>query len=298
MKKGCKMQWLAAGALAMALAATGCTAAAAQPEPSALPMKRNIDAAAPVSAGTAEPEIGVNRAMYVPFGKDSHVMVDQETGMVYVVSMPEEIYNRNGDKIAPEDLVKGNIVEIYGNGVMAESYPGQYHGVTKIQVVEEGAPSDADQYQDLIDQLYQEPDLNSPPTMQVEYRTPDAIVTAAIQRGGYSWSVEGEDGQMQSTIACGPHLLQMELSDMKLPGATQFALDFYPEAPREVRVVRWPAEQLGTPDAAEITAGEPVPVEEQEGVFALAVEPDYVYGVTGVWDRGEAEFGFVALKKE
>ena len=293
-----KKHLLAVGAVMVMAATTGCAAAAVlQQEPAAAPMNRLGGVAAPAASGT-EPVIGVNRAMYVPFGKSSHVMVDQDNGTVFVVRMPEEIYDVNGEKIGPEGLKKGNIVEIYGNGIMAESYPGQYNGVTKIQVVAEGSPADADQYNDLIDQIYQAPDPAEPPAMQAKYKIPEAIVTAAIQRGGYSWGYEDEDGQMQNVVACGPHLLQMELSDLTLPGATSIELGFYPDAPKEVKVVRWPASQLGTMDSAAIDEGEPVAVETADGEYSMVAEPGYVYGVTGIWENGEVEDGFVVLEKK
>jgi hypothetical protein len=296
-----KKHLLAVGAIMVMAAATGCTAAAVpqQQEPAAAPMNRLGGVAAPANAG-AEPTavVGVNRAMYVPFGKSSHVFVDQDNGTVFVARMPEEIYDVNGEKIGPEGLAKGNIVEIYGNGIMAESYPGQYNGVTKMQVVSEGSPADADQYNDLIDQIYQEPDPAEPPTLQARYAIPEAIVSAAIERGGYTWGYEDENGQMQNVVACGPHLLQMELRDLTLPGATPIELGFYPDAPKEVKVVRWPASQLGTMDSAAIEEGEPVAVETADGEYAMEAEPGYVYGVTGIWENGEVEYGFVALEKK
>lgn len=93
------------------------------------------------------------RAMYVPFEDSGYIMVDQDSGTVFTVTMPEEIYDQNGKKITETDLEKGNILYIYGDGIMLESYPGQYPGVTKIQVSKEGTPSDADSYQEIVEQL-------------------------------------------------------------------------------------------------------------------------------------------------
>lgn len=75
------------------------------------------------------------RAMYIPFEDSGYIMVDQDSGTVFTVTMPEEIYDQNGKKITEQDLEKGNILHIYGDGIMLESYPGQYPGVTKIQVI-------------------------------------------------------------------------------------------------------------------------------------------------------------------
>ena len=95
------------------------------------------------------------RAMYIPFGENgAYVMVDTENGTVFTVKMPEKIFNKDKEQIQAVDLQRGNILDIYGNGEMAESYPGQYMGVTEIHVIEEGDPQDADQYQSIIDELY------------------------------------------------------------------------------------------------------------------------------------------------
>ena len=76
-------------------------------------------------------------AMYIPAGEDGHLMVGEETGNVFTVTMPDNIQDKNGKKISEEDLNRGDIVAIYGDGIMLESYPGQYPGVTKIKVVKE-----------------------------------------------------------------------------------------------------------------------------------------------------------------
>ncbi len=56
-------------------------------------------------------------AVYVPYGEGAHIFVGEQAG-VFVATFPEEIYDINGNKITKEQLVKGNVVEIYGNGMM------------------------------------------------------------------------------------------------------------------------------------------------------------------------------------
>ena len=76
---------------------------------------------------------------------------------------------------------------------MMQSYPGQYPGVTKIKVMEQGTPADADRYQELIDTIYQEPDPAEPPSLDVNYRTDQAVVTAMTTRGGFHWEYKDKD---------------------------------------------------------------------------------------------------------
>ena len=93
------------------------------------------------------------RAMYIPRGKDKHLMIDQKNGTIFTVDMPEDIRGKDGKKISQKELKRGNIVAIYGDGIMLESYPGQYPGVSKIKVLKEGKPTDADQYKNILDQF-------------------------------------------------------------------------------------------------------------------------------------------------
>lgn len=263
-------------------AAPGCTRAAAS---------NGAPGASGMSGMSAESreEAFKNTAMYVPFGKDSYIMADQDTGMIFTVTMPDEIYDTQGKKITARELQKGNILEIYGNGVMQESYPGQYPGVEKIKVVAQGTPSDADRYQSIVDEIYQEPDLSVPPDLSIEYRTPEAVSSVMITRGGYEWSHDG-----QSVAACGSHVLQWtEMNDLTLPDATDLTLRFYPETPREITVVRWPAARRDQ-TASEIPQGESVQAELTENGFMISsAQPGYVYLVTANWERGNAEYGFL-----
>lgn len=108
-------------------------------------------------------------AMYIPAGEDGHLMVGEGTGNVFTVTMPDNIQDKNGKKISEEDLNRGDIVAIYGDGIMLESYPGQYPGVTKIKVVKEGKASDADQYQDILDEFWPEKDPGELPYLNMRY---------------------------------------------------------------------------------------------------------------------------------
>ena len=87
-------------------------------------------------------------AMYVPLGNGSYILVDQDSGSVFTICVPEQVLDAGGEPMAFEDLRAGNILKITGDGVMLYSYPGQYPGVTQVQLVQEGSPEDAEQYDD------------------------------------------------------------------------------------------------------------------------------------------------------
>ena len=240
--------------------------------------------------------------------------MDQERGTVFTVQMPEEIYGSDGSRITPEKFEKGNIVKIYGNGIMLESYPGQYPGVTKIEVIEKGQPSDADQYQGIVDQLYQEPDPAEPPYLNAEYRTSMAAASVAVTRGAYEWSYIDKEGNTQSVTTDMAHVLEWdEINDMTLEGPTEVKL-LFSERPQKVEITRWAdsgetagqADESGSTaqtetgetvtqaDGREISDGESVQVQEKDGEYVIGeAEAGYRYLVRGIWENGYVEYGFL-----
>ncbi len=239
-----------------------------------------------------------NLAMYVPYGDEGgYLMVDQESGSVFTVTMPEEIYDIDGNKIGQEDLEKGNILRIYGNGIMMNSYPGQYPGVTKIQVEETGSPSDADQYQEIIDGIYQAPDPAEVPLLSLEYRTTQAIVSAATSTGSYRWEYPAEDGTMTEEVADAPVISQWEvLNEIDFAEPTDLTLSFT-ETPKQVTVTRWPESVKGQ---AELPEGETVEVKETENAQQYLLEKTdtgYLYLVKAEWENGYTDYGFQTVKK-
>lgn len=240
-----------------------------------------------------------NTAMYVPYGdQDGYVMIDQNTGAVFTVSMPEEIYDSEGNRITQSDLKKGNILKITGNGIMLESYPGQYPGVTRIDVEKAGTPSDADQYQEIIDQIWQEPDPSQIPFLSVEYTTDLAAVSAAASVGSYEWKYPAEDGTVNQQKAEEPAITQWtELIDIRTEEPVELNLVFS-QTPVKVTVLRWPETEKGKTEIAE---GEDVPVQEsgEQGSYVLAqAEPGWMYLVKGEWENGYAEYGFQVMKPQ
>lgn len=240
-------------------------------------------------------EEGAVTAMYVPYGEGGYIFVDTEKGTVFTVHIPEGIYDTDGKKITLGELEKGNIVKIYGNGIMLESYPGQYPGVTKIKVIEEGKPSDADQYQDIVDGIYQAPDPAEPPYLNVEYSTDLANASVVITRGGYKWSYTDEEGQEQHVVADSAHVLEWkEINDIRLQTATDLKLAF-DKKPGSVKAVRWPAsERKEEVNGSQIPEGETVEVQEKDGDFYITdAESGYIYQITGAWDEGTVDYGFL-----
>lgn len=238
-------------------------------------------------------------AMYVPYGENGYILVGEEAG-VFTVTAPQEmyeVYDINGNKIAINQLVKGNVVKIYGDGIMAESYPGQYPGVSRMEVIEEGKPSDADQYQEIVDEIYTEPDPAEPPTLQVDYVNALAAVSILANRGGYEWVYMDKDGLSNAVVADSQHVLDWGdlLIDIILTEPIDLTLSFS-DKPQNVEVVRYDSSLMGK--AQDMPEGESVAVVEKDGEFVMeGVEGNYVYEVTGIWENGRATYGFLTVQK-
>lgn len=233
-------------------------------------------------------------AMYVVYGTDNYIFVDIENDTPFTVHFPDKIYGIDGEAITSEQLKNGNIVEIYGDGAMAESYPGQYLGVSEMRVIDEGTEADSEKYQYIIDQIYSEPDPAEPPALNVEYRTPEAIAAAVIPRGAYEWSYVDKEGNHQTATTDAAHVLEWkELNNITLKAPTDLKLAFYP-MPEKVSILRWNSEERRESVGTEIPDGEEVSPEKIEGDWYIKnAESGYVYLVTAQWENGYAEFGFL-----
>ena len=92
-------------------------------------------------------EENVITAMYLTYGEDNFIFIDTKNGTLFTAPIPEGgLVDKDGKQLEQKDLARGNILKIYGNGIMLQSYPGQYPGVTKMVLDQTGKPEDADQY--------------------------------------------------------------------------------------------------------------------------------------------------------
>ncbi|MDD3797401.1 MAG: hypothetical protein PHE06_15830 [Lachnospiraceae bacterium] len=232
------------------------------------------------------------QAMYVPYGEGSYVMIEQKNGNVFTVPDYEKILDLEKNEIEMSDLQKGDILDIYGSGIMAESYPGQYMGVTEMRLVKRGVPSDADRYQDIIDSIYTPAEPNEKPTLSLDYATELARVSVAAQNSSYSWTWE-ENGQSKSEDVDGVHPLQMKkenIADVIVSEPVDITLSFS-SLPQTVKVTKWPLSELGTDADSD---GEAVKADGSgtEGWTLNSLEPGYLYSVEGTWEQGSVRYEF------
>lgn len=232
------------------------------------------------------------RALYIPVGENQHLMIDQDTKSVFTVTMPKTIISKKGKKITWQDLKRGNIVEIYGDGIMLESYPGQYPGVTKIKVVEEGNPSDANQYENLINQIYPQKNAAELPNLNVEYTQSYGTITAVTELGGYSWTYTDSDGMSQNKVADSPAITLWGdlLPFLQLENECDMNLRFDLQ-PQKVTATAYSATLIGKENSGD---GENVLVElaEDGNLILKNAQKGMLYLIHGEWEGGWAEYGF------
>ncbi len=272
-------------ALALVLLATGCKAQTQE-----APAADNGQDEAP--AATEQTDEFTSTAMVVTLSDGQVLFVDQETETPYYPTLPED---------APE-LAAGNVVRVTGNGIMLESYPGQYPGITKVEVVEEGAPEDAEKYADLVSQLDASRDPADPPYATVEYRTADAIVSLSPLTCSSTWTFE-QDGETQTVTTDAPHPIQYEAEGMPeatVDRPTEVTASF-DEPAVYVDVTRYLEADISEAAAAagsvhELSAsdviGETIDAQLADGGVTLTVEPGYRYALEVSFEQGIAMYVF------
>lgn len=211
-------------------------------------------------------------AMYIQKGDEFRIFVDPY-GSPFYATIPE----------GTEELNSGDIVEIYGDMIMLESYPGQYPGVEKIVVKQKGSEEDTEQYAELIAELYTEPDPSEVPTLNLEYTTELARVSAVTDQGNFEWHYENENGEPCEMIEDAMPIMEWEtISDIRLSAPTDVKL-LFSKTPESVTATRYPEE-------------EEVTVTQKDGQFVLEnLQQAGIYQVTATYSNGTVEYGFQVL---
>lgn len=260
--------------------------------------KENIQQAE--NPGTAvNPEEEVLTAVLLKNNTGEELFVDIENDNPFFGTIPEEILDENGDAITADKMNSGDVYLVYGNQVMTRSYPAQYPGIEKLVRQESANQEYIEKYQQLLEQFCPEPDTTQPPELSVDYRQPDALVTAAVNRGGYQWTVQKEDGETESVIADSAHVLDWGelLTEIQLMEETEMELVFTYN-PQSVEVKRWPQKERRELRSLDVfQEGELVETQENEEGFAFYAEPGYVYQIIGTWEEGTAEYGFCTTSR-
>ncbi|MCI6043527.1 hypothetical protein MR857_09380 [bacterium] len=251
------------------------------------------------SGTVVNPEEEVLTAVLLLSNTGEELFVDIENDNPFFGTIPDDILDENGDVIPADKMNSGDVYLVYGNQVMTRSYPAQYPGIEKLVRQESANQEYIEKYQQLLEQFCPEPDTTQPPELSVDYRQPDALVTAAVNRGGYQWTVQKEDGESESVIADSAHVLDWGelLTEIQLMEETEMELVFTYN-PQNVEVKRWPEKERKELRSLDVfSEGEVVEIEENEEGFTFRGEPGYVYQITGTWEEGTVEYGFCSISR-
>ena len=201
----------------------------------------------------------------------------------------------DGRRITEQDLNNGDVLNIYGNGIMAQSYPGQYNGISKIERTEQENQEYIEEYSHFLDEFFVEKEPSQRPELNVCYTDDLAAVTVMIPEAlGYTWTYE-ENGEGNTITTDAPHILQTnptEVTKLSEPMKMELMFDVKPES---VQILSWEDSLLGQYQdrADQIPDGTPVEIQEnEEGNPEFTAQPGCVYLVQGQWENGTADYGF------
>ena len=234
-------------------------------------------------------------AVYLKDEQGNGIFVQTDTEMPFFGTIPQELYDEKENKITEEDLNSGDVVKIWGNEAIAQSYPAQYPGITKIQIEEKENKEYIEKYGHYLEEFIAVQDETELPYLDISYKQPNALVTAAVDTvASYIWEYSGDDGKQVREESLENSVLTLpELAEIQVAGDTQAELLFCTE-PEKVEVLRWDDSLKlveGSEDA--IPEGETVQIENGEaGNISITVQPGYIYMIKAFWKNGEVEYGF------
>ena len=237
------------------------------------------------------------KAVYLKKEDGNSIFVNLTDEYPFTGNIPEgEIYDEDGKKITQEDLNSGDVLNIWGNGVIAQSYPAQYNGITKMERTQQSNQEYIEKYGHYLEELFVEKDLSELPYLNVCYT--DELADAAVMIPdplGYTWTYTDESGESQTVTTDAAHVLQTEPVEVKkLSGPMPMELQF-DEAPESVKLLVWDEALLGQYQNGndQIPDGTDVEVTKNEkGNLEFTAQPGSVYLVQGQWDQGTVEYGF------
>ena len=234
------------------------------------------------------------QAVYLEKEDGNSIFVNLEAEYPFHGTLPEDaVYDESGKKIMPDDLNNGDVVDIYGNGMIAESYPAQYHGITEIRRTEQANQEYIGQYGHYLDELFIEKDPSERPYLNVCYTDELAAASVIIPEPlSYTWTYE-ENGESNMITTDAPHILQtspVEIKKLSEPMQMELQFDVMPE---RIQIFSWDDALLGQDEAGQMPEGAAVDVKTNDnGNPEFTAQPGWVYLACGEWENGTVEYAF------
>ena len=236
------------------------------------------------------------RAVYLEKDDGEGIFVNLEAEYPFYGTVPEDaVYDESGKKMAADNLDNGDVVDIYGNGMIAESYPAQYHGITEIRRTEQAKQEYIGQYGHYLDEFFVEKDPSERPYLNVCYTDELAAASVMISEPlSYTWTYE-ENGESNTVTTDAPHILQTSPVEVrKLSAPMQMELQF-DEMPERIQILSWEDALLGQEqnEAEQMPEGEAVAVQTNDkGNPEFVARPGRVYLACGEWENGTVSYAF------
>lgn len=209
----------------------------------------------------------------------------------------DDIYGENGEHITEAELETGDRVKVVSNGVILETYPGEYENVLRMEVIKKAdeAAREAciERYGEALAWCYQEPDPSEPPAVQLIYSEGDMETCLYPEQGGYQWSWETEDGQAETAVADVAFISEWTqiMGNPMTPVTGKVEIHATEEGADAVTVTRWPEEVR---DMEKKPEGENVPVENLDGKwYVTGMEGGHYYLMRVCWGEDYVEYGIL-----
>lgn len=224
--------------------------------------------------------------IYLTYGEEDefYVFVDPKNETLFLAELPEdEIFDSKGQEISKDDLEAGDTMELYGTGAMTQSIPPQYGGVKKAILTEKGSEKIADQYQPLIDEIYQAPDPDEIPTLSIENSQSNGIVMTSINPYKYEWSYTDETGKESKKIS-EDNLLNAEVPEIVFDSKDKSLNLYFSRKPKSITVKRYHA-------GSSISEEENLEFDGAEIKLENA-QNHSTYEIEALWENGFVQYQF------
>ena len=237
------------------------------------------------------------KAVYLEKEDGNSIFVNLTDEYPFDGNIPEgELYDEDGEKITQEDLNSGDVLNIWGNGVIAQSYPAQYNGITKMERTQQSNQEYIDRYGHYLEELFVEKDPSELPYLNVCYT--DELAAAAVMIPdplSYTWTYTEESGESRTITTDAAHVLQTEPVEVKKISEPMTMELQFDEVPESAELLVWDDTLLGQSQDStdQIPEGTAVEVTKNgKGNLEFTAQPGSVYLVQGQWDQGTVEYGF------
>lgn len=237
------------------------------------------------------------KAVYLEKEDGNSIFINLTDEYPFIGTIPEgELYDEEGEKITQEDLNSGDVLNIWGNGVIAESYPAQYNGITKMERTQQSNQEYIDRYGHYLEKLFVEKDPSELPYLNVCYT--DELAAAAVMIPdplSYTWTYTEESGESRTITTDAAHVLQTEPVEVKKISEPMTMELQFDEVPESAELLVWDDTLLGQSQDStdQIPEGTAVEVTKNgKGNLEFTAQPGSVYLVQGQWNQGTVEYGF------